>query len=426
MNDVSPIRTAARRPRPWLLLLVAALIVAVGAAAFTKRPSGAIADGPKGPGGKQRPVPVLAGDVRQADVALRLAAVGTVEAMETVSVRSQVSGQVLEVGFQEGQPVSKGQLLYKLDPAPMQATLRQAEAALARSRAQLAQAEADAGRYRELLAQGFVSRQQAEQAASSVAALAATVEADRALVENAKVQLGYATITSPIAGVAGDRQVDVGNVVRAGDATPLVVINRVSPVLVSFAIPQAEIDRVRRHHAERPILATAQPRGGRSVQGQLVFLDNAVDATTGTLRLKARFPNENGALVPGQFADVVLTLATERNRIVAPAEAVQPSQTGHVAFVIQPDGTVAERAVVLDRLQDAEAIVTSGLSPGERVVTDGMLQLRDGAKVELREGLEPPARPQGKPSDGQGPKGQGPQGQRPDGQQAPSGKGDGR
>lgn len=395
MNDVQSIPTTPRRKRGWLWALAALLILAVGTAAALKRPADK-AQG-QGGGGFHRPIPVLAGDVRLADVDMRLAAVGTVEALESVSVRAQASGQVLEVGFQEGQPVSKGQLLFKLDPAPLQAALKQAEAALARSRAQLAQADADARRYQELLAQGFVSRQQAEQTASSVAALEATVQADRAVVENAKVQLSYATIVSPIAGMAGDRQLDVGNVVRAGDATPLVVINRVTPVLVSFAVPQAEIDRIRRHHAAAPIAVTATPRGGRPVTGKVVFLDNAVDASTGTLRLKAQFPNESGALVPGQFADVVLTLTTERNRIVAPAQAVLPSQTGHVAFVVNPDRTVSERQVVLDRLQDADAVVTSGLAPGERVVIDGTLQLRDGSEVELRESLEPPAMPAGKP-----------------------------
>lgn len=390
MIDVQPRPSAPRQKRIWLLGIAALIVVAlVAGKALTSKD--AKSEGPR----KVRAVPVLVDDVTLSQVPLLLSSVGTVEAMETVSVRSQASGQVLEVGFQEGQPVKKGQMLFKLDPAPLQASVKQAEAALARDRAQLAQARADAKRYQELLAQGFVSRQQAEQMASSVAALEATVQADQAVVENAKVQLSYTTIVAPIDGVAGDRQVDAGNLVTAGGATPLLVINRVSPVFVTFPIPQNQIDRVRRYQAEAPIRVTATPRGGQPVTGKVVFLDNAVDPSTGTLKLKAEFPNASGALVPGQFADVALTLTTERNRITAPAQAVQPSQTGHYAFVVNEDLSVAQREVKLDRIQGDIAVVVSGLNAGERVVVDGTLQLRDGATVEIRDGIEPPARPEG-------------------------------
>lgn len=388
-----------RAPRSKALVVVSLLILALLAGIGYR-----VVSQPKqqaeGRGRMLRPVPVLVGDVRAADMPVRLSAIGTVEAVETVSVRAQASGQVLEVGFQEGHPVTKGQVLYRLDPAPLQAALAQAQAALARDRAQLVQAQADARRYQDLLAQGFVSRQQAEQMSSSVAALEATVQADQAMVENARVQLSYATITSPLSGVAGDRAIDVGNLVRAGDITPLVVINRVSPVRVSFTVPQGEIDRIRRFQAQAPIRVEATPRGGRTVSGKVVFLDNAVDPSTGTLRLKAEFPNESGTLVPGQFADVVLTLTTERGRIVAPAQSVQPSQKGHYAFVVNPDETVSQRHVTVDRMQDDLAVVTAGLEPGERVVIDGMLQLRDGGKVEVRKELAPPP-----PSEGRGPGG---------------------
>lgn len=392
MTNLQPNPTAPRPKRRAFLWVAALVVVALLVGKFLMTPRGA----QEGKGRMMRAVPVLADDVRLSDVPVMLSAVGTVEALESVSVRAQASGQVVELGFQEGQPVKKGQMLYKLDPAPLEASLKQAEAALARSRAQLSQAQADAKRYQELLEQGFVSRQQAEQMTSSVAALAATVQADQAVVANAKVQLSYATILAPISGVAGARLIDVGNLVRAGDTAPLLVINRVSPVFVSFTVPQGEIDRLRRFQAEKPIAVTATPRGGQPVQGKVVFLDNAVDSSTGTLRLKAQFPNESGALVPGQFADVALTLTTERSRVVAPAQAVQPSQSGHYAFVINPDETVSQRDVKLDRMQGEFAVVTSGLSAGERVVIDGTLQLRDGAKVEIREGLEPPARPERK------------------------------
>jgi multidrug efflux system membrane fusion protein len=406
MIDVQPRPSSPRQKKFWFLGIAALIVVAlvVGKSLASKD---AKSEAPR----MVRAVPVLVDDVTLSHVPMLLASVGTVEAMETVSVRAQASGQVLEVGFQEGKPVKKGQMLFKLDPAPLQASLKQAEASLARDRAQLAQAKADARRYQDLLAQGFVSRQQAEQMTSSVAALEATVQADQAVVENAKVQLSYTTIVSPIDGVAGDRQVDVGNLVTAGGTTPLLVINRVSPVFVSFPIPQNQIDRVRRYQAEAPILVKATPRGGQPVTGKVVFLDNAVDPSTGTLKLKAEFPNASGALVPGQFADVQLTLTTERNRITAPAQAVQPSQTGHYAFVVNEDLSVSEREVKLDRIQGDLAVVVSGLNAGDRVVIDGTLQLRDGAKVELRDGIELPAKPSGKPH-GANPQGGKPQGER--------------
>ncbi len=387
MTTIPSNSTEKRAKRRWFLWLATLAIVALVVGKVLVTPRGA----PEGKGPKMRAVPVLAGDVGLSDVPVLLSAIGTVEAVESVALRAQASGQVIAVGFQEGQPVTKGQMLYQLDPAAHQAAVKQAEAALARAQAQLAQAKADAQRYQELLAQGFVSRQQAEQMTSSVAALEATVQADRAMVESARVQLSYTTIVSPMAGVAGDRQVDVGNLVRAGDAGPLLVINRVSPMMVSFTVPQGEIDRVRRFQAEEPIRVTVTPRGGRAVTGKVVFLDNAVDPATGTMRLKAQFANDGGALVPGQFADVAVTLTTERNRVVAPAQAVQPSQNGHYAFVVNADQTVSQRPVALERMQGDWAVVGSGLQPGERVVIDGTLQLRDGAKVEIRTDLEPPA-----------------------------------
>jgi multidrug efflux system membrane fusion protein len=351
------------------------------------------------------PVPVLVGTVKRADMPVTLAAVGTVEASESVSVRAQIAGEIRAVGFQAGRAVKKGQLLYQIDAAPLQASLRQAEANMARDMAQLAQARTDAARFQSLVAQGFVSRQQAEQSGASARALEATVAADRALVESARVQLAYATIRAPISGVAGDRLLDVGNLVRAGDTNPLVVIHRDNPVMVSFAVPQGEIDRVRRFQAEKPISVTATPRGGRAHTGTVTFIDNAVDPGTGTLRLQARFPNTDGAMVPGQFADVSMRLTVEKDRVVAPAQAVQPGQNGHFVYVLNEDDTVTQRSITLARSVGEDAVVAAGLAPGEKVVTDGTLQLRDGGKVEVRDSLIPPSpqpRRQGQGGAGQG------------------------
>lgn len=406
-----PPKPDTKKPRRrWPIWVAAA--VAIGLIAYiwvvNHRAGPGAAGGAGGRGGRMgagddKPVPVLVGEVKQADVPLTIAAIGTVEAAESVQVRAQITGNVVGVGFEEGQPVRRGQVLFRLDPGPALAAVRQAEAAVARDRAQLAQARADAARSRSLGAQGYISRQQAEQAGSQVAALEATVQAGRAQVENARVQLGYATIRSPIDGVAGARLVDAGNLARANDANPLVVINRVTPAMVRFAVPQGEIDRLRRYHKQRALKVTATPRGGAPHQGTLAFLENAVDAATGTLGMQARFPNVDAALVPGQFVDVQVTLTVEEDRVVAPAQAVLPAQDGHLAFVVEGE-KVVQRTVKVARAAGPLTVVAEGLKPGEKVVTDGTLQLKDGANVEIRTGLEPPSP---KPGEGRRGRGQG-------------------
>lgn len=381
----------ARRPR-WPLAVVALLVVAITAYIWVVNHRGGPGGGRGGRMGaaSDAPVPVLVGEVTRADVPLTLAAIGTVEAAESVSIRAQATGTVVAVGFAEGQPVRRGQVLYRLDPAPALAALRQAEATLARDRAQLLQARVDASRFRALGAQGYISRQQAEQAGATVAALAATVAGDQAQVQQARVQLAYATIRSPIDGVAGARLLDAGNLARAGDASPLVVINRVTPAMVRFAVPQGEIERLRRFHRAAPLRVTATPRGGAPHTGTLAFLENAVDPATGTLGMQARFPNADAALLPGQFVDVSVTLDVERGRVVAPSQAVLPAQDGHLAFVVEGD-QVAQRVVRVARAAGPLTVIAEGLKPGEKVVTDGTLQLRDGARVEVRTSLVPPA-----------------------------------
>jgi multidrug efflux system membrane fusion protein len=297
----------------------------------------------------------------------------------------------LAIGFEEGRPVKQGQVLYRLDAVPARAAYQQVLAQLARDKANLAQARADARRFQALGAPGFVSRQQAEQAIASANALAATVQADQAQLQSAQVSLDWATIRAPIAGVAGARLVDVGNLVRAGDTDPLVTINRVSPLMVRFSIPQGEIDRVRRYNAKAALRVTATPRGGATHVGTLAFFENAVDAGTGTLAIQAKFANADQALIPGQFVDVVITLAIEKQQLVAPTQAILPAQEGHLAFVVQADNTVAQRPVKVVRSAGPLTIIAEGLKAGDKLVTDGTLQLRDGAKVEVRTTLIPPS-----------------------------------
>ena len=341
-------------------------------------------------GGPSGPVPVMAARVTTADVPLALKAIGTVAASASVSLRAQVAGQILSTGFTPGQPVRRGQVLYQLDPAPFRAALAEARATRARDAAQAAQGRLDAARLRALAAQGFVPRAQAEQATSLAAAQAATLQADDARIHDAALQLGYATIRAPIAGVAGDRLLDPGNLVRAGDATPLVVINQITPAQVRFAVPQQDVDRVRRFQREAPLAVVVTPRGGQPHAGTLRFLDNAIDPSTGTLALRAELPNADAALLPGQFVDVTLTLTTEPGRVVAPAEAILPSQDGHLAYVVDGE-QVHERRVRVARLAGGLAVIADGLKAGERVVTDGTLQLTEGATVTLRDSLVPPS-----------------------------------
>lgn len=355
--------------------------------------------GGKGGEGRARdkqPVPVLAAKVARASVPLAVEAVGTVEAAESVAVRAQVTGTVTAVGFREGAPVKRGQMLFKLDAAPLEAALRQARATLARDRANLAQARADAARGAELAAKGYIARQAGEQAQSSAAALEASVAAGEAQVASAEAQLGYATIVSPIDGVAGARGIYAGNLARAGDATPLVTINQQAPILVRFTIPQNEVARFRRYQHQGGLSVTATPRGGTPQQGALAFVDNAIDPATGTLALKGRFPNAGGELIPGQFADVSLRLALEADRVVAPARALLAGQDGEFAFVIDEAGVARQRAVERERTVGDLAVITGGLAPGEDVVIDGTLQLKDGSPVALRDNLQPPSPDPGK------------------------------
>ncbi|MDB5097348.1 MAG: efflux pump, family, rane fusion lipoprotein, partial [Cyanobacteria bacterium RYN_339] len=262
---------------------------------------------------------------------------------------------------------------------------------------QAANARREAGRYAGLAAQGFVAREQAEQFRATSGALEATLAADRATVQNAKIQLSYASIYAPIDGVVGALSITAGNLVRANDTAPLVTINQIHPVYVNFALPEADIGRVREHMASKKLGVVAQPKGGAPADGELAFLDNAVDVATGTLHMKAVFPNATNNLMPGQFTDVRLTLNVDPNAITVPAQAVLTGQQGTYAYVLNADDTVAVRPVKVERQSGTLAVVKEGLKPGERVVTDGQLQLVDGAKVRLRQDLRPPAGAVGKP-----------------------------
>lgn len=334
-----------------------------------------------------KPVPVTIGAAVQKSIPIQARAIGTVEAYSTVSVKTMIGGQIRKVGFSEGQDVRKGDLLFEIDTAPYQAALKMAEAARARDIALKDNAEREVRRYASLVEKELVPRQQYDQFASSAAALEATVQADTAAVENARVQLAYCFIRSPIDGRTGSLLVQSGNVVKANDAT-LVTINQVTPIRVSFFIPEQYLADVRKYKAAGTLKVEAVPQDGKAgaVSGTLSFIGNAVDPATGTIQLKGTFPNTDRRLWPGQFANVVLTLAVRSDAVVVPSQAIQTGQQGQYVFVVRPDFTVDARTVATGEVFEGETVIVKGVLAGEKVVTDGQLRLVPGAKVEAKKG----------------------------------------
>jgi len=334
-------------------------------------------------------MPVSVATVVAKTVPVEVSAIGTVEAYSTVSVKAQVTGELTGVYFQEGQEVKKGQLLFTIDRRPFEAALHQAEASLARDIAQAQNARAQARRYAKLFEGGVASKEQYDQMQTSADALDAAVRADKAAVENAKLQLEYCTITSPIDGRAGSLMVHVGNLVKANDVPVLLVINQISPIYVDFALAQQYLSEVKKYMATgRLRVAAFLPNDEQHPeQGVLTFVDNAVDTSTGTIRLKGTFANTARRLWPGQFVNVLLTLTAQPKAIVVPSQAIQSSQAGSYVFVVTSDLKAESRPVAVGRTIAGEAVIEKGLQPGEKVVTDGQLRLVPGARVEIKAGL---------------------------------------
>jgi multidrug efflux system membrane fusion protein len=343
--------------------------------------------GKPGQPGMNEAAPVTVATVVQKNVPVKLRAIGNVEAYSTVSVKSQVAGQLAGVYFKEGQEVKKGDRIFMIDPRSFEAALRQAEANLAKDIAQMKWAESDAGRYSDLYKKGIVSKNDYEQKRTNFEAMRATVKADEAAVENAKVQLGYCYIYSPIDGRIGKLMVNRGNMVKEND-TILAVINQTKPIYADFSVPQQELPEIKRYMAVERLKVEAIIPSDRDhpAVGELTFVNNQVDTNTGTILLKGLFPNENEALWPGQFVNVVLTLTTQPNAVVVPSAAVQTGQQGKYVFVVKPDLTVESRPVTLGNDLGQEVVIAKGLQPGERVVTEGQLRLAPGVKVEIKSG----------------------------------------
>jgi multidrug efflux system membrane fusion protein len=343
-------------------------------------------------------VPVLAATVEQKDMPVLVQAIGSAEAYSTVAVKTQVTGELTGVYFQEGQFVKKGDLLFTLDKRSFEAELKRQEGNLARDIAQAQLARTQLARYAALLKDGVIAKEQYDQQQSNADALDAAIQADKAAVEDASVQVTYCSIYSPINGRVGSLLIHRGNMIKANDV-PLVNINQIEPIRVAFTVPEQYLSEIKRFAAEGRLPVRASiPNDDTPAVGKLSFIDNTVDSATGTIKLKGEFANTDHRLWPGQFVNVSLTLSTQPNAIVVPSQAVQNGQQGQFVYVIKPDMTVEARPVTVNRSSGGQTVVDKGLSAGERVVTDGQLRLVPGAKVEIKEAIAPPAAPAGQQS----------------------------
>jgi multidrug efflux system membrane fusion protein len=361
-----------------IAVIVVALIVVVYGYMSKKKP----------PPPERKGVPVLVGKAVQKTMPIIVESIGTVEAYNTVTIISRVMGQLLKIHFKEGQDVRKGESIFTIDPGTYKEKLKNAEAKLAQDLAQLQYNESEAKRYAFLLEKGAVSKSDFENKQTLAATYEAIVKADRADVENARLQLDYCYIRSPLDGRTGTYGVHEGAMVKDND-TKLAVVNQITPIYVKFSVPEKQLSEIRKYMAKGSLKVKVNLTGIKEnvPEGILSFIDNTVDPATGMILLKATFPNKDKFLWPGQFVNVVLQLAQEPNAIVVPAPAVQISQGGSYVFVVKPDNKVEFRLVTAERTIGDETVLSKGVSPGETVVTDGHLKLKDGFPVEIRESL---------------------------------------
>jgi len=348
--------------------------------------------GKRGRGAPDAPVPVLAAQAKLADVPVYLDGVGTIKALNTVTVRPQVDGKLMRILFKEGQDVERGYVLAEIDPITYQALFDQVTAKKAQDEAQLANARLDLERYNRLVASNSATRQQADTQKAMVAQLEAQVKLDQAAIDNAQAILGYTKIVAPISGRTGIRMVDEGNLIRAGDAsTGIVMITQIKPLSVFFSLPQQQLARVNRAFAREPLVVEALGSDNKSVvdRGTLQVVDNQVDQTTGTVKLKAEFPNADLQLWPGQFVNVRLLIETLHQVVTVPTAAVQRGPNGTFVYVMNADA-VAVRPVTVSQQDDAQAVITAGLKAQDRVVTTGFARISDGTKVAAANADETP------------------------------------
>jgi membrane fusion protein, multidrug efflux system len=390
----SPAPEPAWRRRPWIWVAVA--VVAVLGVVLVRRAKGSGSQQP-GAGALARVVPVGVSVAEKRDVPIWVEGLGNVTSLATVTVRARVSGQIVSIAFQEGSRVKQGELLVQLDPRPFRIALQQAEATTQRDASTLKNAERDLARYTELSAQKLIATQQLDQQRALVDQARATVALDQAAVNNARLNLQFTSVTSPIDGIAGVRAVDVGNLVTPTDANGIVVLTQMDPIAVLFTLPQDDLPRVAAAFSKGGLTVEAWDRGGvgKLGTGKLTVIDNQVNAGTATIRLKAEFPNPDLRLWPSLFVKARLQLQTREGVVVVPTPAIQRGPNGVFVYVVAPDSTVAVRNVQVDTVQGPITIVTQGIQPGDRVVVDGQNQLRAGAKVDPRPVPTPGAPAQG-------------------------------
>lgn len=330
-------------------------------------------------------MPVTVTTARQQAVPVEIKVIGAVEPLSTVSVRAQITGELTSVNFREGDDVTRGQVLFTLDRRPLESALAQAEANLARDVAQAANARAQAVRYQDLAQRGIATKEQVDTTRTAATALEAVVDADRAAIENVKIQLQYATVSAQLSGRTGALMVHPGSLVRANDATPLVVINQVAPISVSFSVPERQFAELKRYMAKGSVKVQAEIPGETAVEtGRVAFVDNLIDRSTGTIRVKGSFDNRGRRLWPGQFVNVTVTLTTVADAITVPATAVQTGPQGQFVYVVTKEQAAEMRPITIERTYGEQTVIASGLVAGETIVTDGQLRLTPGSKVAIK------------------------------------------
>ncbi len=333
-------------------------------------------------------IPVTAGIAQARDVPVYVQGLGTVQAFNTVNVRSRVDGQITEVFFNEGQDVKTGDPLFQIDPRPFQAALDQAKANKAKDEASLQGAQLDLQRYSKLLPSGYQTRQQYDQQKATVGQFEGAVQADQAQIDTAQLNLDYATVRSPINGRTGQRLVDIGNYVQATQNTNLVTVTQLKPIYVNFTMPQTDLDSVRQANETDQLAVAAYGQDNKTLlsQGKLTLIDNQVDTATGTFRLRATFDNTDLRLWPGEFVNARLVLSTKKNAVTVPAETVMQGPDGAYVYVIKPDDTAERRPVSVAMTQEGMAVIDNGLSAGDRIVVEGQYRVTQGAKLQIRGG----------------------------------------